>query len=416
MIDIETAELSVIGSILLTNGRALDDIDLSPSDYRHPAFEFVHRTMQSMKADGKPIDVVTVAEAVSKSGERIDPLLLHKATDRTPSPANVEHYAGIVTDAATLRRLNMAADRVKQMTDGGGDADEIVEAARKEIDGAQSSVRAQPVQFVQDTLEGTINFLESTVTATPTPWPSLNAVINGLRPGALYVVGARPSVGKSVVGLQLARALADHGSVAFVSLEMSVNDVNIRLMSSDLSIDYGRLERHELTDPDWLRIGEWMRDRANVPIAVNDNSGMTFTDIKRFVRNVHRRKPLAGVVVDYLQLMTQPPGDKRQRHEFVADMSRQLKIMAMEMDIPVIALSQLNRGSTAREDQRPKISDLRESGAVEQDADVVILLHREIDTDRKYEISMYAAKNRHGPTGATDLAFVGHYARIEDRS
>ena len=416
MIDLDTAELSILGSILLTNGRVLDDIDFAPTDYRHPALEFIHRTMVTMKQAGKPIDALTVMDSVMKSGEKVDPLILHTAADVTPSAANAEYYAGIVTDAATMRRLGTAADRVKQMIDHGGDADEIVEAARKEIDNAQTAVKAQPVQFLGDTLEGTINFLESEVSATPTPWPALNQIINGLRPGALYVIGARPSVGKSVVGLQLARALADHGSVAFMSLEMSVNDVNTRLIASDLSIDMGRLMRHQLTDQDWLRIGEWMKARGDLPLAVNDNTGASITDIKRFVRNVHRRKPLAGIVVDYLQLMAQQPGDNRPRHEFVADMSRQLKIMAMELDVPVIALSQLNRGSTAREDQRPKISDLRESGAVEQDSDVVILLHREIDTEKKYEIAMMAAKNRHGPTGVAQLDFVGHFARIEDRS
>lgn len=417
MIDLETAELSILGSILLTNGRALEEIDFAPADYRHPSFEFIHRAMVNMKVAGQPIDQLTVMDHVMKSGEKVDPLILHKAADVTPSAANVGYYAGIVTDAATMRRLSTAATRVQDMVNAGGDADEIVEAARREMDRAQTSVKAQPVQFLADTIEDTINFLESTVVATPTPWPSLNRIINGLKPGALYVVGARPSVGKSVVGLQLARELAKHGSVAFMSLEMSLNDVNIRLMSADLKMDMGKLMRHDLNESDWMRIGEWMRDRADMPLAVNDNTGSSITDIKRFVRNVHRRKPLAGIVVDYLQLMAQQPGDKRPRHEFVADMSRQLKIMAMELDVPVIALSQLNRGSTAREDQRPKISDLRESGAVEQDADVVILLHREIDNpDTKYQIHMLAAKNRHGPTGATELEFVGQNAMIRDRS
>lgn len=415
MIDIDAAELSVLGSILLTGGRILEELDFAPTDYRQPAYEFLHRTMQTMKADGKPIDQITVMDQVMKSGERIDPLILHRAAESTPTASNAEIYAGVVSDAATLRRLSAAADRVKQMVGGGGDADELMEAARAAIDGAQSSVKAQPVRFLADTLEQTLDFLESDVVATPTPWPSLNRIITGLKPGALYVVGARPSVGKSVVGLQLARALVEHGSVAFVSLEMSVNDVNVRLMASDLKIDMGKLVRHELTESDWLKIGEWVNARGNMPLAINDNTGSSITDIKRFVRNVHRRKPLAAVVVDYLQLMAQQPGDKRPRHEFVADMSRQLKIMAMEMDIPVIALSQLNRGSTAREDQRPKISDLRESGAVEQDSDCIILLHREIDTESKYTIDMLVGKNRHGPTGATSMDFVGHYARIEDR-
>jgi replicative DNA helicase len=142
---------------------------------------------------------------------------------------------------------------------------------------------------------------------------------------------------------------------------------------------------------------------------------VTITDIKRFARSVNRRKPLAGIVVDYLQLMSPPPGDKRPRHEFVADMSRQLKILAMEMQVPVVALSQLNRGSTQREDKMPQISDLRESGAIEQDADVVILLHREIMGDTRGDLSMLVAKNRNGSTNVAELDFHGHYSMALDK-
>lgn len=416
MIDTREAELSVIGSILLTGGKVLDELDFTPSDYMHPAHEFIHRTMTDMKGAGQPIDQVTVADKLAKSGERIDPTLIHNAIGSTATAASADYYAGIVSDAASMRRLQAAATRIHQMIEQGGDADEIVEAARREVDGAQGGTRSQPVQFVAETLEGTIDYLDSDIDATPSPWPSVNSIITGLKPGALYVIGARPSVGKSVAGLQLARELSKHGGVAMLSLEMSVNDVNTRLISSELGIEMGRLMSHQLRAEDWSRVSEWMRtERANMPLAVSDNASATITDIKRFARNVHRRKPLAGIVVDYLQLLSQPNGDKRPRHEFVADMSRQLKILAMDMNVPVIALSQLNRGSESREDKRPKLSDLRESGAVEQDADVVILMHREIIGDRATEMEMLVAKNRHGRTGAIDLGFAGHYSRIVDR-
>lgn len=416
MIDLDTAELAVLGSILLTNGTALDDIDFSPNDYRSPAYEFVHRTMQDMKAAGQPIDLLTVSAALSKSGERVDPTLLHRAQEATPSAASVDHYAGMVTDAATLRRLQSAAGKVQAMASEGGDADEIVEAARREMDAAQSRARSTPVQFVADTIEGTIDYLEEEVSSTPTLWEDVNDIIGGLRPGGLYVVGARPSVGKSVVALQLSQALLKAGSVAFMSLEMSVNDLTTRLLSNELRIDMGRLTTHNLDAQDWARIGEWVRERRQVPLAINDNTGSSMTDIKRFARNVNRKKPLAGIVVDYLQLMAQQPGDKRPRHEFVADMSRQLKILAMDMQVPVIALSQLNRSSESREDKRPGLHDLRESGAIEQDADVVILLHREIMGDKAHEMSIAVAKNRHGRTGAVNLDFAGHYSEVRSRN
>src|SRR6185312_6923408 len=415
MIDLDTAELSVIGSALLTNGRILDDFDFNPADYRHPSLEFIHRTIADMKAERQPIDQLTVMDRIIKSGEKIDPLILHKAAEVTPAPSSGEFYAGIVADAATLRRLGNAAEKVKAMIGNGGDADEIVEAARREMDNAQTVTRSSSVQFLEDTLEQTITYLDEEVASVPTPWADLNDIITGMRPGAVYVVGARPSVGKSVVALQLAQALLKAGSVAFVSLEMSTSDLTTRLLSNELQIDMNKLVTHKLTPTDWKRIGEWVTNRRTVPLAINDNTGATITDIKKFARNVNRRKPLAGVVVDYLQLMNQAPGDKRARHEFVADMSRQLKILAMDLQVPVVALSQLNRSSESREDKRPGLSDLRESGAIEQDADVVILLHREIMGDKSTDISFAVAKNRHGRTGVAHMQFAGHHSEVRNR-
>jgi replicative DNA helicase len=249
----------------------------------------------------------------------------------------------------------------------------------------------------------------------PTPWDAVNRIIGGLRPGALYVVGARPSVGKSVIALNLAKGLTAHGSVAFSSLEMSNNDVQIRAVSADLHIDVGRLIERDLTPGDWAKIRDRRAAWDSVPLFVDDRSGVTITDIKRFARSVNRRQPLAGVVVDYLQLMSQPPGDKRPRQEFVADLSRQLKIMAMDMQVPVIALSQLNRASEQRQDKMPTIADLRESGAIEQDADVVMLLHREIMGANIGDLSVLVAKNRHGATGLADLDFWGMYSQALDK-
>jgi replicative DNA helicase len=222
-------------------------------------------------------------------------------------------------------------------------------------------------------------------------------------------------VGKSVIALQLAKALTAKGAVAFSSLEMSEADVQIRAVAADLRIDLARLMKRDLLATDWAKIRDRRAAWQNVPLYIDDNSGVTLTDIKRFARSVNRRQPLAGLVVDYLQLMAQPAGDKRPRHEFVADMSRQLKILAMEMHIPVIALSQLNRGSTQRQDNMPQISDLRESGAVEQDADVVILLHREIMGETSGDLSMLIAKQRNGPTGFAALDFWGHYSMALDK-
>ena len=300
------------------------------------------------------------------------------------------------------------------MAAGGGDVDELVEASRREVDLTSRATGTAVLSF-GETIDVMLGTLDQDINHRPTPWEAVNQIIGGLRPGALYVVGARPSVGKSIVALNLAQELTKHGSVAFSSLEMSNNDVQIRAVSSDLNLDVSRLIERNLMPGDWAKIRDRRAVWSDVPLFVDDRSGVTITDIKRFARSVNRRKPLAGVVVDYLQLMAQPHGDKRPRHEFVADMSRQLKIMAMDMQIPVIALSQLNRASESRQDKMPMLSDLRESGAVEQDADVVILLHREIMGENRDDLSMLVAKNRHGATGLAELTFWGHYSKALDQ-
>jgi len=244
---------------------------------------------------------------------------------------------------------------------------------------------------------------------TPTIWPSLNASIGGLKPGALYVVGARPGVGKSVVALNLAMGLATKGTVAFSSLEMSRNELTLRGLASMAEVDVSRLTRGDLTVDDRERIAA-ARPRFNRQVAIDDRPGVGPSQIRAFARSIQRGGNLAGIVIDYMQLMTLP--GKEPRHEKVSEMSRQLKILAKDLNVPVIALSQLNRGSEQRADKIPTLSDLRESGSIEQDADVVILLSR--PEDKPADIIFDVAKNRHGRQGLVELVWRGNIARIDD--
>lgn len=412
------AEQSVLGAMLLSREVIPDIADiLDGGDFYRPAHETIYRTILSIHADGKPVDALTVNDELSKMGEVTrtgGAAYVHELTSVVPAAVSGAYYAEIVAHAATRRRLVAAGRKIQDLAGSGGDVDEIVEASRREVD-LTSRATGTAVQSFGETIDVMLGSLDEEINHRPTPWAAVNDIIGGLRPGALYVVGARPSVGKSVVAMNLACELAKHGSVAFSSLEMSNNDVQIRAVSADLNLDVSRLIERRLTPGDWGKIRERRATWQDVPLFVDDRSGVTITDIKRFARSVHRRRPLAGLVVDYLQLMAQPHGDKRPRHEFVADMSRQLKIMAMDMQIPVIALSQLNRASESRQDKMPMLSDLRESGAVEQDADVVILLHREIMGDAKYDMSMLVAKNRHGATGLAEVQFWGQYSKCLDK-
>lgn len=410
--DLTRAELSVIGSAILTSGQILDELDFNPTDFRAPDYEHVYRTIDAMRRAGKPIDAITVTAEITVK----DPLLITKAIEATPSAASASHYAGIVTDAASRRRLALAGRTITEMADRPGDAEAIVEEARKLLDNSIKTTKTEPVRFVWETIEQTIDNLDAGDVFVPTPWDNLNNIIGGLRPGAVYTIGARPGVGKSVVGVQLALELAKQGGVAMLSLEMSQDDVNKRIVASEKQISMSKLMNpSDLTPNDWQQIAEWTSSYRN-PLAVSKSSSVDIIGIKRFARNVHRRAPLAGVVVDYLQLMSQAPQDRRARHEFVADMSRQLKLLAMDMNVPVVMLSQLNRQSESRDDKMPRIADLRESGAVEQDSDVVILLHRDINNlATKHELKMLVAKNRHGNTGVCDFDFRGHWSRLDAR-
>jgi replicative DNA helicase len=289
----------------------------------------------------------------------------------------------------------------------GDDLAEVADRARAIVDAA-IGVPTQRVQFVADILPR----LEARMTADkvfiPSPWESLNDKIGGFRPGAVYVVAARPGDGKTILGGQIATHLAQHGNVAFSSLEMGDEELVARMVSERARINVGHIKDARMEQRDWSRLDSVRPALQQLRIAIDDRAGVSAADVRAFVRSVAKLGPLAGAVVDYMQLMT--TRDRLDRHLQVADFSRRLKIMAKDFHIPVVALSQLNRNSVASSLAVPKLSDLRESGAIEQDADVVLLLRREGEFPNEALI-IDVAKNRHGETGEVSLAWDGGYSR-----
>jgi replicative DNA helicase len=261
-----------------------------------------------------------------------------------------------------------------------------------------------------------VNHLDSEPDYLATEWAMLNDFIGGFRPGALYIIGASPAVGKSVVAVNMAYGMAKHGAVSFHSLEMSKREIMNRLFASVCNVSMDHLEKRKLTDVDWDRIAGGQKAVAR-PIAIADKSGQTLAEVRAFARQVGRKQKLVGIVVDYLQLM-QDTERGRSRYESVTAISNGLKILARDLDVPVIALAQLNRQLEGRKDTSPGLSDLRDSGAIEQDADVVILLNREkaLDDgeDEKSKMIFHIAKNRHGRTGMMALRFDGLFARVTE--
>ncbi|UKA69559.1 replicative DNA helicase [Arthrobacter sp. FW306-06-A] len=419
-------EMSVLGAMMLHNKSIPDVMDiLEPGDFYRPANGNIFRAIVDLYARNEPADYATVFEALKRDGETLRAVgndYLPKCGDAAHSYRNGPEYARIVAREAVRRRIASAGLKVADLAEQPGDEDELVEQARKAVDGVSRAAGEKVVSFSESIYETLRSMEADKAPFIPTPWSSVNHAIAGVRGGAMYVVGARPAVGKTVIGLQLAQCIARHGAVAFYSMEMTKDDLNKRLLASELHIPYQRLRDDALLARDTNKIIASEPDFHRMPLYVNDNPSLSITDIKRHARSVNRKSPLKAIVIDYIGLMSTPFGYRGERHQFIADMSRQLKVLSKEMDVPVIVLAQLNRGSEQRADKEPVMSDLRDSGAIEQDADVVLLLHRDL-MNQPGDLYVRVAKNRSGVTGSFKLKFYGHYSKaveehvspVEDR-
>jgi len=422
--DIE-AERSVLGGMLLS-AKAVDECQeiLHGDDFYRPAHESVFAAIGALVGRGEPADAITVVDELRRRGEltRIGGApYIHTLISTTPTSSNAAYHARIVRDVAVLRRIIEAC--VRAYAAQVGEASEVVETVRAEID--QASRATATIRLVEDDIEATIDEIDKGLPpAAPTPWADLNDLIEGWAPSTLTIVGARPGVGKTLLLLQAAIALAGHGYVAYHSLEMSRAQLNLRLLSQLAGVSYARMRRRSLSERDWDRISAARVRVPDLRLSVDDRGGVQVLDIRSHARTLARKGPLAAVFVDYMQLVSTARGDRRNRQEQIADWSRQLKLLSMELDVPVIVASQLNRNPEARTDKRPSMADLRESGALEQDADLVLLLHVDEDdrhgTDQGQDaapdpMDVHVAKNRYGATGHVVLMREGALARIDDR-
>lgn len=406
-------ERALIG-IILDRPKLIRDVeDVEPPDFRDPRLEALWGLMLWLDQNRMPPQPALVASHLSRIDIPIDPVLITDLYGEAPVGGLARLYADRVINSATLRRLHEMAARASQLTeDPTANAQEIQEEIRAQVDKASRSVAE--IQTVSETIDATIDELESDIpNSIPTPWDDLNHLIRGWRPGALYVIGARPAVGKSLMGMQAAVGLARHGWVPLHSLEMPHSELNKRLLASLGNVALSRMDDRSLTELDWQHIARARADIADLRLSIDDRSSIRVLDIRSYARTLARRGPLAGIVVDYLQLMSAAHGDRRQRWELVGEWSRQLKVLAKELAIPVIVLSQLNREMAGRADKRPTMTDLKESGGIEQDADVILLLHVDEETDPS-TMHVGVAKNRHGRTGAFTLERVGAVARLDN--
>jgi replicative DNA helicase len=428
------AEQSVLGGMLLSKDAIADVVEaLRAGDFYRPAHQIVYDTIIDLYGRGEPADAVTVSAELTRTGQlmRIGGTpYLHTLISSVPTAANAGFYAEIVAERATLRRLVEAGTRIVQLGYGaaagqGGDVDEVVDRAQAEIYDVTERRTSEDYVRLEQLLQGTMDEIDAISSrggqsiGVPTGFSELDQITNGLHPGQMVILAARPAIGKSTLALDFSRACSiRHGMTsAIFSLEMSKSEITMRLLSAEAKVPLHHMRSGHMSDDDWARLARRMGEVADAPLYIDDSPNLTMMEIRAKARRLKQRHDLRLVVVDYLQLMTSGKRVESRQVE-VSEFSRSLKLLAKELDVPVVAISQLNRGPEQRTDKKPMLSDLRESGSLEQDADMVVLLHREDayerESPRAGEADLILAKHRNGPTGMVTVAFQGHYSRFVD--
>ena len=418
------AEQAVLGSMLIDADCIKDVMDkLQPQDFYLQQNREIFETIYSMFIYSRPIDGVTVAREMEKNGVYRDDTraYLLQLMEVTPTSANVMEYAGIIRDKALLRSMAKAAGDIAAMVqEGVGTAGDLLSAAEQKIYAIRQGRGSQEMATVGAVLNDVMEQLAKLTAGSEPPGLStgLSAVdrkINGLNKSDLLLLAARPGMGKTSMALNVALSAAKSSgkTVAIFSLEMSKEQLVTRLLANEGLIENTRLATGNLRESDWEKIAQAASVLNQTNIRIDDNPLLTVADMNAKCR---RLENLGLVVIDYLQLMTSAGGkgySGENRQQAVSDISRMLKIMAKELQVPVLCLSQLSRANEKREDKRPMLSDLRESGAIEQDADIVMFLYRDDyyneDSEKRNIAECIVAKNRHGETGKVELRWMPDY-------
>jgi replicative DNA helicase len=424
------AEQGVLGGCLLSKDAIADVVEiLQSNDFYRPAHSDVYEVVQDLYGRGEPADVVSVSAELARRdllGKIGGAPYLHTLISSVPTAANAGYYAEIVREKAVLRRLGSAGTRIVQMAEAPtADVDGVVDRAQQLVYEVTEQRTSEDFTRLDSLLQPTLDEVEAiqghdgAMTGVPTGFADLDSLTNGLRGGQLIVIAARPAMGKSTLGLDLARAAAiRHAQAAVIfSLEMSKTEITMRLLSAEARVHLQNLRGGRMSDDDWTRVARRLGEMSGAPLFIDDSPHVTMMEIRAKARRLKQRHGLRLIILDYLQLMSSPKRVENRQQE-VSEISRSLKLLAKELDVPVVALSQLNRSAEQREGKRPMLSDLRESGAIEQDADMVILLHREDvyqpESPRAGEADFIVAKHRNGPTATVVVSFQGHYSRFVD--
>ncbi len=427
------AEASLLGAMLLSRGAIADVVQIVKADYFYkPSHGHVFEAISTLYGSGEPADPVTVSETLARAGvlDQIGgPGFLLQLQAATPATSSAPKYARIIQEHATLRSLIGAANEIAEI--GYGRPDDVVKA----VDEAENLVFqvgqgrvADTMSRMRDLLDANLDQLEKRfesgkpITGTPTGFADFDLLLSGLQPSNLIIVGARPAMGKTSFALNIATSVAMEAGlpVLLFSLEMSQLEISQRILCTESRVDSKNVRSGRLRDDDWSRINHGIGRLAEAPLWIDDNPGTSVMEIRAKARRLTSRVGKLGVIiVDYLQLMTGRSNAESRQVE-VSEISRGLKILARELDTPVIGLSQLSRALESRQDKRPMLADLRESGAIEQDADLIMFIYRDEyyneESADKGIAEIIIGKHRNGPIGKVKLSFQGQYTKFNDLS
>ncbi|MBR9980067.1 MAG: replicative DNA helicase [Desulfatitalea sp.] len=426
------AEESILSTILLDNSTLMEVLEiLTATDFYRTAHQKIFKAVEDQFRKNEPVDLITLSNALRDSGD-LEAIggaaYLARLVDTVPSAVNVTHYARIVRDKSALRSLISKAGEITQRCfEDAGNLDQVLDFAEASVFEISENKHRTAFHPLSKIIEVNIDALEerqgnrALVTGIPTGFTRLDNMTSGLQGSDLIILAARPSMGKTALALNLARNAALEGNVpvAIFSLEMSKEQLSMRMLCAEARVDASRLRSGFLNPEDWSRITEAAGVLSEAPIFIDDSPDISATSIRTKSRRLKMDKSLGLVIIDYLQLMRGAPGTERRDLE-ISEISRSLKLLSKELNVPVLALSQLNRRLEERADKRPQLSDLRESGALEQDADVVAFIYRDEvynkdeNNPNRGTAEIIVAKQRNGPTGVVPLTFLGTYTRFEN--
>ncbi len=426
------AEESILSAILIDNDALLDVIEaLGPEDFYRTGHQKIYEAITDLFDRAEPVDLVTLANKLKEKGQLEvvgGASYLARLVDTVPLAVNARHYAKIVHDKASLRRLIEKANAiVKRCFEERGEAEDVIDFAETAIFEISEQKARQSFYPLSKIILGNIETLEekqgnrSLVTGVTTGFNQLDNLTSGLQNSDLIILAARPSMGKTALALNIARNAAVDANVpvAVFSLEMSKEQLSLRMLCSEARIDSSRLRGGFFSMEDWHRLTDAAGVLSESPIYIDDSPSLSAMEIRAKARRLKMDKNIGLIIIDYLQLMQGRSSAERRDLE-ISEISRGLKALAKELELPVMALSQLNRMLEQRTDKRPKLSDLRESGALEQDADVVAFIYRdevynkEEDNPRRGTAEIILSKQRNGPTGDVFLSFLNSYTRFEN--